>query len=289
MPDVLPASETKHLTLLHHPIPCSDILLQLRQRSIGENLKPDNETLSIGATTRHVKHEGTGTTGTTLWLGAQVLACYLVSALPRVLPVPFGGRSTRGRVLELGSGTGYLSLVLASMGYTVLSTDIEPVLSTVLKPNVEAGLHQIRASANGSNGLIVVQNLDWTLDDDAIAGERFDMILMSDTIYLSDLNPHLFGTLRKVSLEGKAPMVYLALERRDSAAVDSALTIAQEMGFNLKRVAHTRVVKAVDGAGWGWDEQGWEDVEVWKGKWEGQAKKSRHRGQDGVPCEHASS
>ncbi|WWD22097.1 hypothetical protein CI109_106586 [Kwoniella shandongensis] len=159
----LPASHTKHLDLLAHPIPRQPdhLLLPLRQISSSS---------SEGATKNG--NGSTGTTGTTLWLSGQVLACYLSS-----LPLPtttassssksnpnFGqnGNTPRPRVLELGSGIGYTSLCLASFGYEVLASDIEPVLSGVLSDNVENGLRVMRASMErGRVGEVVVKNLDW--------------------------------------------------------------------------------------------------------------------------------
>ena len=276
---VLPASETKHLAIIPHPLPSSSIVVNLQQRSAAQfpvgNQSPDDRTLDESST------GSTGTTGTTLWLGAQVLACYLTANLPRG---SYHDTKTPRHALELGSGTGYVSLVLASTGYKVTATDIEPVLSSVLGPNVESGLRIIRAeSLNPTNiGNVEVRELDWTTCDRAIStldeSVVVDVIVMSDTIYHPSLNPALFDTLRLISqrsMEGndandrKYPTIYLALERRDSAAIDSALGMAADMGFNLNRVGHGRVVKVVKGAGWGWSQEGWEGVEVWKGRWAG--------------------
>jgi hypothetical protein len=88
----LPASLTKHLSTLSHPLP-KDPSTSLQLRQVSES------SASAG--------EGTGTTGTTLWLGAQVLGCYLSETLG--VGSAEGGGKERKRILELGGGVGYLA------------------------------------------------------------------------------------------------------------------------------------------------------------------------------------
>jgi hypothetical protein len=139
--------------------------------------------------------EGTGTTGTTLWTSSQVLAAYLSSLDNVTSPAPSAldkhppssssiKRRTQGRttrlhdpcpkctkakskrklVLELGSGVGYLSLCLVSWGWEVISTDISPVLETVLKPNIDRNLPRVIRCDERFEDLpfIRVIKLDWT-------------------------------------------------------------------------------------------------------------------------------
>ena len=133
----------------------------------------------------------TGTTGTTLWLGAQIMACYLRDTMNITPPSAFNGfnpttiasqrndrasgptprredfagssRVPRRRVLELGSGIGYLALCMACWGYDVLTTDVEPVLSGVLLPNVEEAQRVLERMRGGGRdvGTVQVGSLDW--------------------------------------------------------------------------------------------------------------------------------
>jgi len=164
MPEPLPASQTKHLSTLLHPLPRNpSILLSLRQISSipstsstpsslpsSTTFKPASPQTSGSETT--VTRETTGTTGTTLWLSSQIVANYLLSlphphSHPHTSPQAQTRPETRERVLELGSGVGYLSLVLSSMGYDVVASDVEPVLSSVLLPNIEDGLRVLRSTS----------------------------------------------------------------------------------------------------------------------------------------------
>lgn len=85
------------------------------------------------------------------------------------------GGARRKQAIELGSGIGYLSLYLASKGYDVLATDIEPSLSSVLAPNVEHGKEVIRMHhariKGGVEGVgeVRVGEIDWMVSPDVSA------------------------------------------------------------------------------------------------------------------------
>ncbi|KAL0240299.1 hypothetical protein I308_106549 [Cryptococcus tetragattii IND107] len=259
----LPASHTKHIDLLSHPLPQDpSVVLSLKQIS------------SSGSTS-------TGTTGTTLWLSGQVLSCYL-SSLPSSTP----GKTLR--VIELGAGIGYTSLVLASLGYQVTSTDIEPVFSSVLAPNLETGIDQLVRSELPCN--VEARKLDWMEVSQLHRGERsekelewvaegWDMVVMTDTFYAPQILEPLWDTLIYLSSNSKSsplspkekkgkekcPPIYIALEVRDPAFISSALDIGRQKGFELKKIAARRVARDIER--WGWVKDDWEGVEVWKGRW----------------------
>jgi len=295
----LPASSTKHLDVVLHSLPKDHLtVFQLRQISATASTGRNGTTES----------GSTGTTGTTLWLGGQVLACYLSSLpaapiptptpTPTVPTPPTASYGQRKCAVELGAGVGYLSLVLASLGYDVTSTDIPPVLDAVLAPNVADGLDRLTrrvatpvfsgkvparevtrttgtTAVKDTIGAITVRELDWLCPDlEVIKDLRPDLIVTSDTIYHPALVPALFGTIARLSATSvsagkKPPTVYLCLERRDSRMVDAALSQAASFGVQLKRIGHGRVAKSVERAGWAWKEEDWEGVEVYKGKWTG--------------------
>jgi predicted nicotinamide N-methyase len=235
-----PASSTKHLSILHHSIPFTDINLPLHQIS--------------SSTTG----ESTGTTGSTLWLSAQLLSLYLLS-----LPSP----RRNVTVLDLGSGIGYLPLCLKSKGYGVIATDIPQVIESVLNRNINDGLTVI--DPTGQAGIEVIP-LDWTDVastglPEALKGRKIDIITTSDTFYAPHLLGPLLETLRAVSLESSTqPVIYVGLERRDPGLIDRAMEEAKIMGLKLNRIDGGRIEKLMVDAGWEIEE--WDDVEIWKGK-----------------------
>lgn len=261
----LPASHTKHLELLFHPLPQDpSVILPLKQIS------------SSGSTS-------IGTTGTTLWLSAQVLSSYL-SSLPSSMP------EKALRVIELGAGIGYTSLVLASLGYQVTSTDIEPVFSSVLAPNLETGKDRLVRSRLPCN--VYARKLDWTDISRLQQGEKsvkelewvaegWDMVVMTDTFYAPQILEPLWDTLIYLSSNSKSPPsppkeekekekrppIYIALEARDPVFISRALEIGRQKGFELKKIAVRRVARDVER--WGWSREDWEGIDVWKGRWKG--------------------
>jgi len=233
----LPASSTKHLSILHHSIPFTDKTLPLYQISSSNT------------------GESTGTTGSTLWLSAQLLSLYLLS-----LPSP----RRNVTVLDLGSGIGYLPLCLKSKGYEVIATDIPQVIDSVLKRNINDGLAVI-----GEGGIEVIP-LDWTQVSSTglpalLKGRKIDIITTSDTFYAPHLLGPLLETLQAVSLESSIqPVIYVGLERRDPGLIDRAMEEARVMGLKLNKIDGGRIEKLMIDAGWEVEE--WDDVEIWKGK-----------------------
>lgn len=192
------------------------------------------------------------------------------------------------------SGT-ILSLALASMGWDVIATDLQDVISAVLSPNISRN----RANLPPGSGAIEVRALDWTVPPDSwlwdnpnvIASQQrglplnarretqvpilhppFDLIISSDTLYLAELVTPLMRSLHEVSRlcvsaspEARAPPIYLCVERRDPGMMDRALTEAKEVwNFKVERVPHKRLAKAMEKGGARWEKGEWDDVEIWK-------------------------
>ncbi|KAG8784825.1 hypothetical protein FRC16_002101 [Serendipita sp. 398] len=142
----VPASETKHVQQLAYHF----------TRLGNNNNSNNNNNNNTGGTNGGGSSNGQKTfllnqrddhgltNGTTLWLGGQVLSHYLASILldgdhhsdksSNMNNKPRGRR--RKRAIELGSGIGLTALVLYSMGWDVCATDVEPVLTSVLRPNI---------------------------------------------------------------------------------------------------------------------------------------------------------
>lgn len=186
------------------------------------------------------------------------------------------------------------------MGYDVTTTDIEPPLSQVLRPNIE------RNTARFALGGITATDLDWcTFPSDALHHDSglpqdqhpppesleqwlrpWDSIVTTDTIYHADLIEPLIKTLRTLSLlaasakriysqsknpnetdEPSYPPVYVALENRDPKLVNNALDAAKAHGFILKRISQSRVDKCLLKSGWSWDrdaKQDYDGIQLWK-------------------------
>ncbi|KAH7923879.1 hypothetical protein BV22DRAFT_1167701 [Leucogyrophana mollusca] len=245
----LPAHHTKHLSALHYPFLSTSFTLAQRDDGLSN--------------------------GTALWLGAQCLSLYLASLhtrRPASLRTP--------RAVELGSGVGLMPLALASLGYDVVATDIPAVTRSVLGPNIRA---------NAGAGRVEVRVLDWTVDpgewkwdvehsvtplgpvdtQEGLLAPPFDLIVSADTLYDPALVRPLLRTLHALSelsiVAGRAPPVYICLERRDPALIDAALAAARdEWGFAVERVPGRKVARAMERGGVRWAKSEWEGVEVWK-------------------------
>ncbi len=135
----LPAHQTKHLAELSYRFP------------------------AIETTFRLVQRNDTNSTGSSLWLSSQVLSSYLLHSYAKAAERNCNSEEPR-RVLELGSGTGLLSLLMARLGWQVIATDIPPVLDSVLEPNVKAALYQMVNEGKAKANQVNVCELDWMVD-----------------------------------------------------------------------------------------------------------------------------
>lgn len=164
--------------------------------------------------------------------------------------------------VELGAGVGLTSMLLALLGWKIFATDIEPSLSTVLKPTIEANSDAL-SSADGS---CTALHLDWLAVDDTartLFGDSIDLIVTTDTIYASDLVDPLFRAIKALATPGHT-RILLALERRDPAMVDGALQRAREVhGVSFKPIDPEVIVKAAAAHGnKAWTSEDIEDVQV---------------------------
>lgn len=182
------------------------------------------------------------------------------------------------------------SLALSSLGWDVLATDIPPVISTVLATNIQNNL-------SPSSGLIQIRELDWTVpphdwiwdNDKAISSQHtsspsqlsnsinllnppYDLICAADTVYVPSLVQPLLRTLHALcklsvtaSAGSRSPPIYICIERRDPALVDSLLSEARTTwGFLVVRIPHRRLVKAMEKGRVAWAKEEWEGIEIWK-------------------------
>ncbi|KAL7415921.1 hypothetical protein BDY24DRAFT_250058 [Mrakia frigida] len=282
----LPSPHTKHLPVIDYPLTPS-LSLSLAQSQSNEF----------------------ATTGTTLWLSGQVLSAYLLDTYEKGK-----GKANLGkRCIELGSGVGLVGLALSHLSFDVLTTDVPFILSSVLLPNLRRNPTSTLLHARELDWTVPSSEWDWSsdgggtgtsvssewIDPSLLPSELvnptaspssstntiqppFSLIITTDTLYTPALLPHLLNTLRDLSLlslnvDLPAPPILLALERRDTNLIDTALERAKEEGFEVKMVNKGRVSKSVER--WlGWEREEWEGVEVWKLRWKGKGKSGKGGG-----------
>lgn len=271
----LPAHETKNEPILYYPVLPTSLVLELKQSDTTQN-----------------------TTGSTLWLGAQVLAVYLFDlygSKPRP-PAPTEG-SRRPRAIDLGAGVGLTAHVMTMLGFDVVATDLKVVIDTVLGRNMEGNSGCVKAWGDEADvggvakgcGDATVRELDWFVDpdewdwsgaraiapregsktdNDIIIGPSFDLIVTADTLYRQDLVAPLLRTIKAISIQSRKgkrfPPVFVALERRDPEVIERALELAKEEGFGCKKITDGKVRKCLDAVGFKWDKEDWEGVEIWR-------------------------
>ncbi|KAK9370348.1 putative methyltransferase-domain-containing protein [Lipomyces kononenkoae] len=118
--------------------------------------------------------------GLKTWGSSLLLANRLTDRHQDLIP------SSRRRVLELGSGTGLLGIVLGVLGYPVLLTDLGEIL-----PNLRLNMdrNRDRFSRCGYSPDVNIEELNWA-DVEASAayqrGDKFETIVISDPIYSSE-------------------------------------------------------------------------------------------------------
>jgi predicted nicotinamide N-methyase len=188
-------------------------------------------------------------TGTTLYLSSQLLAHYIQEITPRGT-----------KAIELGAGTGLVSIALGILKWEVWATDLSNVIDDVLRINID----------RNDDGTIIVQELDWcqeewdwihsTKTDDPQAPE-FDLIVCADGVYSTELIPPLLRTLKILS-GSRSPLILLAFERRDTAVIESFFEQSCVLGFtskkvNLRRILGRQITR------WGWTPDDWHSVEIW--------------------------
>ncbi|KAK9351680.1 putative methyltransferase-domain-containing protein [Lipomyces doorenjongii] len=140
---------------------------------------------------------GLKTWGSSLLLANRICECH------RGL-IPPSGR----RVLELGSGTGLVGIVLGILGYPVLLTDLSEILPN-LKRNMERNKDRLSESLD-----VNVEELNWMDFESSEAYRRhdkFETIVLSDPIYSSE-HPQMLANVIIQFLEYDNPQAQVMLQ-----------------------------------------------------------------------------
>jgi len=192
-------------------------------------------------------------TGTTLYLSSQLLTHYVQETLPKGT-----------NAIELGAGTGLVSIALGKLGWKVWATDLINVIDDVLRVNIDR---------NREDSKVIVQELDWCEEswkwtyppgtEDLAANEmpQFDLLVCADGIYTPELLQPLLRTLKTLS-GSSSPLILTAFERRDTAVIDSFFSQSQSYGFTSKRLNLRRILGR-HFQRWEWTPEDYHSAEIW--------------------------
>lgn len=186
--------------------------------------------LSISSTAAAViiRQDGTRCLGSDessgwVWVAGRVLASQILSIID----------VRKLRILELGSGTGWLALTLAQAGAVVTATERPGALHLLMR-NVYGHLERNAkekfdetSNLNDDNAamLVEVEQCKWE-DETRVPGE-FDLIIGSDLLYIVESYVPLLNTL----IRHNCKRCLLTWEERLSEEEASFLTLATEAGF----------------------------------------------------------
>ncbi|KAF8801324.1 hypothetical protein BYT27DRAFT_7342039, partial [Phlegmacium glaucopus] len=147
-------------------------------------------------------------------------------------------------VLELGSGTGLLSIALAPLVRRYTATDIGPLISLIRK-NVTLnfpGWPNISSKSPGAN--IAVEELDWQSLESAPISQRakafnfepVDLLLVVDCIYHPSLLSSLVTTIDYLSIPGRTTALVISELRAEDVMREFMETWLSNPAWEVWRV-----------------------------------------------------
>jgi SAM-dependent methyltransferase len=185
----------------------SDATVDLRVLVSGD---PDQGPFLVGGPADEIQvlqEERPLLTGGSVWVASAVIEGFLND-----LNVHWDG----ARVLELGSGTGWLALKMARRGASVTATDRRGMLDLLMR-NVLRNQKKYRCTdeedlARGRVTELDVEcvELDW--EDGAVLPGRWDVIVGIEAVYLQQFHQALAGTIRRHA--GPATRIFVCWEER---------------------------------------------------------------------------
>ena len=169
-----------------------------------------------------------GTTGLRTWEAALHLGQYLC-ANPEIC---------RGRrILELGSGTGYLSILCAKYleaDHVVASDGSDDVIDNLPDSIYLNGLQGsdkvLPMDLKWGHALVGTEERDWN------GGRNIDVVLGADVTYDLDLHPALVDTLQELSSLIPNVEIIIAATKRNQKTFESFLGACQRVGYEVNHV-----------------------------------------------------
>ncbi|KAI9187852.1 hypothetical protein H9P43_002243 [Blastocladiella emersonii ATCC 22665] len=173
--------------------------------------------------------------GTTVWPAGETLAHYFTSLAGKSRTSSVQGK----RVLEFGSGTGILAVVLGLLGAEVTATDQDvPVILANLRANVERN----RPPA-GYDVTVLPHNWGTPLSAEITEGGPWDYIIAADCVYTPEPLPLLMASIDAAA--GPRTTVLVAMERRDPYVTGLCVQTAKELGFDVSKVPRNKLNRDV--------------------------------------------
>lgn len=150
----------------------------------------------------HSQYTDIDNVGLQIWNGALLLADFIIYSQSK-----FEGK----RVLELGSGTGFVGIIAAMYCDRVLCTDLNhaKILETI-RQNFELNKHLLNAEYHICEFDI---SKTWTHDIQN-AVEETDIVLFSELVYDDNITDHLVNTLAMIMRTKIETEIYFSVEKR---------------------------------------------------------------------------
>ncbi|XP_029945146.1 methyltransferase-like protein 22 isoform X2 [Salarias fasciatus] len=137
--------------------------------------------------------------GKQVWRGAFLLADFILSE-----PQSFRGAT----VLELGGGTGFTSVVMATVAKTVYCTDVGDDLLSMCERNVALNRHLLEPKDADTE-------FSWSEEEVSDLHDNTTFIIAADVCYDDDLTDAFFRTLYKLCSNFSRPCaVLISIEKR---------------------------------------------------------------------------
>eukprot|EP00755_Sulcionema_specki_P009922 Sspe_Gene.45027::Locus_22173_Transcript_1_2_Confidence_1.000_Length_838::g.45027::m.45027/K21806/VCPKMT, METTL21D; protein N-lysine methyltransferase METTL21D len=150
-------------------------------------------------------------------------------------------RWEKKRVVELGSGLGYLAAGLSMLGAEVVATEIEDMLP-VLSRNLDAAMSQAKGSGYDPPRPHV-HALDWRDPEPSLATlpiESVDVLVAADVVYLEKYVKPLVTTIQLILAKHPGCQVFVASEMRCPVTNQVFEDMLEEAGFSVRVIPNRR-------------------------------------------------
>eukprot|EP00466_Bigelowiella_natans_P002900 jgi/Bigna1/70335/fgenesh1_pg.11_\ len=163
---------------------------------------------------------------TYLWPAALTLVEFMLEN-----PKLFKGKA----VMELGSGTGFASSVLMSLGpRRVEATDFDEKGLATLKANLKINAERVRDKSGGAECFdaesgLTVSKLDWcSYEEEEVCVYPPDVVIGSDLVYSPDIIPGLINVLETCIKKARVEAIYLVNMLRNLETYSLFQTLLRE-------------------------------------------------------------